>query len=173
MLLLIPLLAIAELVVIFQVAHAIGWLETFALLILVSIVGGALVRRVGLGVLRRAQQQLEAHQAPHKEMVDGLLVLLAGVLLFIPGFITAAVGLLLLLPPVRAGIRVLAARRLQRRVGTGFTFVRWGNGVFGGGAVIDAEGYEAHSPGGPPGSAGGPARGAIDTRSVPGDDGER
>ena len=175
MLLLILLLGIAEVVVIFQVAHAIGWLNAIALLILVSIVGGWLVRRVGLGVLRRAQSHLEANQVPRKEIVDGLMVLLAGVLLFVPGFITAAAGLLLLLPPVRAAIRGLMARRLQRRVGTGFTFVRWGSGIFGGGSVIDAQGHEVRPPGGPSNGTSSPGqiRGAIDTRSVSDDDGDR
>lgn len=163
MVLLIPLLAIAELVVIFQMAHVVGWLDTFALLILVSIIGGWLVKRVGLGVIRRFQQALEAHQTPHRELLDGILVLLAGVLLFVPGFITAAAGLLLLLPPVRAGIRSVVARRAKRRFGTGYAVFRGGGLVFG--RIIDSRGYEGGQTAGGSMSASEARQRAIETHA--------
>lgn len=171
MLLVIPLLAIAELVVIVQVAHLIGWLDTIALLVLVSIVGGWLVKRSGLGVLRRVQRQLEAGQPPHRELLDGVMVLAAGVLLFVPGFITAAVGLALLVPPVRAGIRSFVARRMERRLGTGYTFARRTFMWFGGGgSVIDTEGRDASA--GPTSHPRRP-RAEIDTHAVGGRHGRR
>jgi UPF0716 protein FxsA len=104
-----------ELFVILQVGQAVGVLNTIALLIAVSVAGAALVRREGLGVLRRAQQQIEARRVPAQELIDGVLIVFAGALLLTPGFLTDVVGILLLLPPVRAGVRRLAARRLRRR----------------------------------------------------------
>src|SRR3954462_3281495 len=107
MLALVIVLFIAELVVMVQVASAIGLLNTVVLLVLMPIIGIWLVKRAGLGVLRRLQTTVDAGAVPHKEGVDGFLLLFAGLLLVIPGFITGAAGLLLLLPPVRAGVRGL------------------------------------------------------------------
>ena len=104
---------IAELYVFVQAAHAMGFFTALAVLVLVSIVGAALVRREGLGVLRRLQATMGRGELPAREMVDGVLVLFAGVLLVVPGFVTDAIGLLLLLPPVRAGARFLVLRRFR------------------------------------------------------------
>jgi len=113
------LVPIAELAVIIQVGHVIGVLDTLALLVLVSVTGAWLVKREGLAVLRRIQRQLDAGVVPGSELLDGALILLAGVLMLTPGFITDVVGILLLLPPVRAGVRRAVRHRLARRVALG------------------------------------------------------
>ena len=105
-----------ELYVIIQVAHVIGALDTIALLIIVSAVGAWLVKREGLGVWRRTQRQIGRGGVPGNELLDGVLVLLAGALLLTPGFVSDALGILLLLPPVRFALRGYARRRLVRRV---------------------------------------------------------
>ena len=107
---------LAELWVIVHVAHAIGYLDTFGLLILISAAGGWLMKREGLAVLRRAQAVLDRGEVPGKEMIDGVLILAGGALMLTPGFITDVFGVLLLLPPVRAGVRAAARRGLSRRV---------------------------------------------------------
>jgi UPF0716 protein FxsA len=107
-------LPIAELFVIIQVGHLLGVLDTLALLVVISVAGAWLVKREGLSVLRRARAQLDAGVVPGNELVDGSLILLAGALMLTPGFITDAVGVLLLLPPVRAGLRAVVRRRLGR-----------------------------------------------------------
>ena len=104
-----------ELFVILQVGHAIGALNTLALLILVSMVGAWLVKREGISVLRRAQERMAEGAVPGRELVDGVLILLAGALLITPGFLSDVLGVLLLLPPVRAALRGLVTRRLRRR----------------------------------------------------------
>lgn len=105
-----------ELYVIIQVAHVIGALDTIALLVVVSAVGAWLVKREGLGVLRRVQQQVQGGAVPGNELVDGLLILFAGALLLTPGFVSDLLGILLLLPPVRFALRAVARRRLSHRV---------------------------------------------------------
>lgn len=105
-----------ELYVIIQVAHAVGALDTIALLVLVSMVGAWLVKREGLGVLRRAQAQMARGSVPGNELVDGVLILFAGALLLTPGFVSDVVGIALLLPPVRFSLRRYARRRLVARV---------------------------------------------------------
>jgi UPF0716 protein FxsA len=110
------LVPIVELAVIIQVGQALGVIETLLLMVVVSAVGAWLVKREGIGVWRRAQRQLETGVVPGLELVDGTLIMLAGALLLTPGFVSDCLGILLLLPPVRAGLRRLVVRRLRRRV---------------------------------------------------------
>jgi UPF0716 protein FxsA len=95
-----------ELAVIVNVAGAIGVADTIGLLIIVSLVGVLLARREGLGVLRRIQAAVDRGQAPSTEVVDGGLILVAGALMILPGFVGDVIALLLLLPPTRALIRI-------------------------------------------------------------------
>ena len=106
----------AELFVILQVSHHLGLVPTLALLLAVSFVGAWLVKREGFGVLRRAKARMDMGQVPGRELIDGVLILFAGALLLTPGFLTDLVGILLLLPPVRAGVRAVALRLLAGRV---------------------------------------------------------
>src|SRR5690242_10362904 len=108
-------LFVAELYVMVQVAIHIGVLDTIALLIVMPVLGVWLVKRQGLAVFRRVHNTLESGGVPHKEVIDGFLLLLAGILLIVPGFITDAAGLLLLLPPVRVAVRSLVLRSLSKR----------------------------------------------------------
>ena len=106
-----------ELYVLIQVGQTIGALPTIALLVLVSAAGAWLVKREGLKTLRQAQAQIRDGRVPTTELVDGVLIVLAGALLVSPGFVTDLAGILLLLPPVRLALRGYARRRLARRAG--------------------------------------------------------
>ena len=116
-------LFIAELWVMVLVAMRIGVLDTVALLVLMPVLGVWLVKRAGLAVFRRVHATLEAGGIPHKEVIDGFLLLFAGVLLIVPGFITGAVGLLLLLPPVRIAVRSMLLRSFKQRGSLAFRVV--------------------------------------------------
>ncbi|HIG25119.1 MAG TPA: FxsA family protein [Acidimicrobiia bacterium] len=118
-LLIILFLAIpfVELWVLLQVADSAGLGNTIFLLALVSIVGAWLVRREGLGVLRRAQKELAEGNLPGRQLVDGLLVLFGGALMLTPGFFTDALGFTMLFPPTRFFYRAILSRRLLRRAG--------------------------------------------------------
>ena len=105
-----------EIYVIVQVGHAIGVFETLGLLLLVSFVGAWLTKHEGFIVLQRLRAQLEAGRTPTAELVDGVLVLAAGVLLLTPGFVTDAIGLLVLFPPTRALFRMYLRRRFDMQV---------------------------------------------------------
>lgn len=115
--LLILLLLIAipfvELAVLVQVAGSIGVLDTIGLLVVVSLVGVWLAKRAGLGVVTRIRRSQAAGEVPSRELVDGGLILLAAFLLVLPGFVSDALGILLLLPPVRIGVRTLVLRRIR------------------------------------------------------------
>ena len=107
---------IVEIYLIVEVTRYAGILNTIALLILVSVIGAWMVRREGLGILRRAQSELAAGRTPGRQMVDGLLLLVAGVLMLTPGFATDTLGLALLFPPSRSTVREVLIRRFARRV---------------------------------------------------------
>ena len=113
--LLFIVLPIIELAVIIQVGQAIGVFNTIAALLVVSVVGAWLVKREGLSVFRRFQQQVQMGVVPTREIGDGVLIMLAGALLISPGFVTDLVGVLLLLPPVRAAVRSAALYRVGRK----------------------------------------------------------
>jgi UPF0716 protein FxsA len=104
-----------EIYAIIQVAHAIGALDTIALLIVVSVIGAWLTKHEGFVVLRRLRAQLDAGHAPTDELIDGVLVLGAGVLLMVPGFVTDAIGLIVLFPPTRVPLRRYLRRRFSVR----------------------------------------------------------
>ncbi|HEV8622978.1 MAG TPA: FxsA family protein [Acidimicrobiia bacterium] len=106
----------AEIYVLLQVGHAIGVLNTLALLILISVIGAWLAKREGLGVIRRMQRSIETGRVPGTELVDGFLILLAAALMLTPGFLTDIVAIFLLLPPVRAVVRRELRRRVARRI---------------------------------------------------------
>jgi UPF0716 protein FxsA len=107
---------IAELAVIIQVGQAIGVWWTIAILVADSILGSLLMRSQGRAVWRRFNATLQAGRAPAREVADGVLVIFGGALLLTPGFITDILGLILLIPPTRALVRGILARRLAHRM---------------------------------------------------------
>jgi UPF0716 protein FxsA len=113
--LLFLLVPIAELYVIIQVGEAIGLGWTVVLLIADSVLGSLLLRIQGRAVWRRFNEALAQGRVPHREVVDGVLVIFGGALLLTPGFLTDIVGVSFLLPPTRAIIRRFLIRRLGRR----------------------------------------------------------
>ncbi|GGA63152.1 membrane protein FxsA [Neiella marina] len=100
-LILILLVPIVELTVLIQVGSQIGALGAIGLTVLTAIVGLSLVRSQGLGVMQRAQQNMAQGQTTAPEVIEGGMLAFAGLCLLIPGFITDALGALLLLPPLR------------------------------------------------------------------------
>jgi UPF0716 protein FxsA len=106
---------LAELYVILKVGDTIGIWLTILLLVADSLLGSWLLRSQGRAVWRRFNEILAQGRVPHREVVDGVLVIFGGAFLITPGFLTDIVGLLLLLPPTRA----IARRMLMRRMGQG------------------------------------------------------
>jgi UPF0716 protein FxsA len=107
---------LAELYVILKVGDAIGVLWTILLLAADSVLGSLLLRAQGRSVWRRFNAVLSEGRMPHRELIDGVLVIFGGAFLITPGFITDVVGLVLLIPPTRAVVRRVVVRRLGRRV---------------------------------------------------------
>lgn len=108
-LLALPFIEIAGFVL---VGEEIGVLATLALVIASGVAGAVLLRIQGFGVMTRIRNEVDAGRDPSAEVAKGVMVLVASILLIIPGFFTDIVGLLLFLPPVRE----FAWRLLKRRV---------------------------------------------------------
>lgn len=114
-------LPILEIAVFVMVGSKIGVLWTVALVVLSGIAGSILLRVQGFGALARIRREMETGRDPGREVAHGAMIMLAGILLVIPGFVTDIVGLLLFIPPVReAAWRFLKRRVVVTSFGTGF-----------------------------------------------------
>lgn len=105
---------LVELYLIVQVGQEMGFLPTVAALVVISMVGTALVKREGLRVYRQFMESVRAGKEPTREIVHGVCILAAGVFLLAPGFISDVIGILLLLPPVRALFARIVMRRTRK-----------------------------------------------------------
>lgn len=103
---------IAEIAMFIQVGDLIGLWPTLATIVLTAIVGTAILRHQGLSTLAKAQSSLDHGQLPLDSVIHGAFLLIAGVLLLTPGFLTDAVGFAFLIPPVRLSI----AQRIMKLV---------------------------------------------------------
>lgn len=117
----LPILEIAGFVV---VGREIGVLATIGLVLLSALVGTFLLRQQGFGVMARARAEMDAGRSPGRQLAHGLIVLIAAMLLIVPGFISDIIGILLFIP----AIRDVAWRFLKNRVSVVTNF---GGGGFG------------------------------------------
>lgn len=111
--------SIAEIWVIVQVGQAIGAPATLLLLLASALLGGWLLRREGAKTWRAFTSALTERRPPAVEAVDGVLVLIGGLLMMLPGFVSDVVGLLLVLPPTRRLVRGAVLLRLASRLPAG------------------------------------------------------
>ena len=107
---------VAELLVAIKVAQLIGVLNTVLLLIVTWPVGVWAMRTQGRAIWRRFQIAVSSGRQPGREVLDGALVLIGGLLLILPGFIGDIVGAWLLVPQTRTLVRRPMTRLLQARV---------------------------------------------------------
>ena len=145
----ILIFALVEVMVLAAVADMIGWPVTIIAVVATALIGSALFRRQGLDTWVRLNERMNRGEMPGRELVEGMMLLLGGAFLITPGFITDALGFVLLLPFTR---RALAERLIRRgtvqafatRGGNGAFFyqsTQWrrGPGGFGGGNVYEGE----------------------------------
>jgi UPF0716 protein FxsA len=119
LLLLFTLIPLIELAVMIKVGGIIGIGPTIAMVLAAGVLGAALARHEGLRTLHGVQADVAAGRVPGDRIIDALLILVAGVLLIAPGFVTDLIGVLLLIPPVR----VLARGYLKKRFVARFTII--------------------------------------------------
>lgn len=105
---------IIELAVVIWLAGIFGWLPTLFALAVLSVLGVWMAKRQGAALIGRARDAFRSGSAPAREGLDGTLVLAAGLLCLLPGFLTDLLGLALLIPVVRRPIGRWASRRWKR-----------------------------------------------------------
>ena len=112
-------LPVVEIALLIAIGRQIGLAATVALLLLTGLLGAFLARRQGLEVVRRMQSEMAAGRPPAGHLVDGFLILLAGVLLIIPGVLTDALGFFCLLPAGRTILKAWLRRRFESGIRSG------------------------------------------------------
>ena len=113
MFIVIPVLEFAILI---EIGRRLGTIDTLLLIFGTGILGAYLARLEGFRILYRIQRDIASGKIPNEQLFDGLLVLIAGLVLITPGLLTDIVGLLLLFPPTRYPIKVFLRGFILRRV---------------------------------------------------------
>lgn len=121
---LFAVIPIAEIALLIHVGGEIGGWNTVAIVLLTAAIGAFLVKREGLATLQAAQQKMQQQQMPAKELMEGACLLVAGVLLVTPGFMTDIVGFLLVIPPTRKAIAASVAKRFSGSIVTQTQFTQ-------------------------------------------------
>ena len=89
---------LAEIYVLVSVGQAIGGLSTVLLVVITAFIGTSLLRQQGWSTMAKAQQSMAEGRTPAMEMLEGVVILVSGILLLTPGFLTDGLGLLGLMP---------------------------------------------------------------------------
>jgi UPF0716 protein FxsA len=117
---------VVELALLIQVGERIGFWPTIAIIVATGLAGSFLARREGFSVWQRFNKRLAEGGLPGQELVDGMIILVAGALLITPGVLTDVFGFIGLLPFTRAPVRRFLIRRLRRRMEDGSVHVHMG-----------------------------------------------
>ena len=114
------LVPVAEMWILIEVGGWIGALPTIALVVVTATVGLSLLKRQGLSTLLSARQKMNEGSIPATELVSGVMLAIGGALLLTPGFVTDAVGFVLLIPQTRQWLllndRPLSVTRSRSKV---------------------------------------------------------
>nr|WP_295969955.1 FxsA family protein [uncultured Bacillus sp.] len=125
LLLLLITIPAAEIGILLFSGKMIGVLPTVLMIIFTGILGAVLAKKQGLKTIRKANEQLQYGRVPGDEMMDGLCIVIGGIFLLTPGFLTDLLGILLLLPPTRSFMKPLMMKMLQRWMDKNtFTIIR-------------------------------------------------
>jgi len=107
---------IIEIVLFIEIGSRIGTVATLLIVVITAILGASLAHREGLKTWWRMQNKLASGAMPDEELLDALMILVAGAVLLTPGFLTDTVGFLLLFPGTRRVIKQWARRKLGQRM---------------------------------------------------------
>ncbi len=117
MFLIVPLI---ELALLLKIGAQIGIWATLVIIVSTAMLGASLTRREGLKTWWRFQEKLATGAFPNEELLDGLMILIAGAVLLTPGFLTDAVGFILLIPASRRVVKDWVRQRFSQHIDTQF-----------------------------------------------------
>lgn len=98
------LVPVLELVLLIKVGQRIGAWQTVGLVVIMAFTGMLIISQQSLTVFRQSLEAMSQGRPPVAQVMDGLFLFVAGILLLVPGFITDILALLLLIPPLRRAI---------------------------------------------------------------------
>ena len=133
--LLVPLVEIACFVLIGQ---AVGVLPTLAGVLITALIGALVLRAQGLSLIAEIQSTMGRGQLPARALAEAMMVGVAGLLLLLPGYFSDLLGILLLIPPLRAGLYNLLKSRMVV-VAAGSSSQAWRNGRLDGDETVDLD----------------------------------
>jgi UPF0716 protein FxsA len=113
---LFALLPILEIAILVNVGSIIGGWNTIGIVILTAFIGAYFVKREGIATLQTAQAKMQRNEVPGKELVEGLMLVIAGVLLVTPGFVTDILGFLFVMPGSRHLLASQVSKHMKMRV---------------------------------------------------------
>lgn len=116
LLILFILVPLAELYLFMTLGKQLGFPETLGIIIITAIIGAALTKSQGIRAMQKLQQATGEGKLPAREAFDGVMILLAGAVLITPGFLTDAVGFLLLIPPIRSLVAGYLGEKLKTQI---------------------------------------------------------
>ena len=108
----------SEILLFVEVGGLIGVWPTLGSILGTALLGGLILRHQGLATLSRVRAQIERHEIPVAEILDGMALLVTALLLLTPGYVTDALGFVLLVPPLRHLVLRRAVRVLEVRIAT-------------------------------------------------------
>jgi UPF0716 protein FxsA len=114
--LLFVVLLVVEIAILVGIGQATAWWVPFAIIIVTGVGGTMLARWQGTKVLERIREEIRAGRVPGDALIDGFLVLVAGILFLLPGVLTDLVGIGLLVPPVRTVVKRIMQDWIKKSV---------------------------------------------------------
>lgn len=114
--LIFAVIPVIELALLIKIGSIIGTLNTIIIVILTAIIGAYMVKLEGLGVIYRIQKNMQDGIFPAEELINGVMILIAGALLLTPGFFTDIIGFLMVFPVSRSYIKRIARRYIEKRI---------------------------------------------------------
>ena len=116
---------VIELALLIKLGDIIGFFPTVAIILVTGITGSYLAKREGISAWKRLNQKFSSGGLPGKELLDGVIILIAGALLITPGVLTDVLGFAGLIPLTRKGIRKYALKRIKRAMKRGTIRTSW------------------------------------------------
>ena len=115
LLLLFTTIPLVEIWLLLEISKRLGVLDTIALVVITGFTGAWLARSQGLQIFRHIQSELQQGKMPSDSLIEGLLLLIAGIVLITPGLLTDCAGILLLIPPTRKLLLIYVKKRFRQQ----------------------------------------------------------
>lgn len=108
-----------ELSLLLKIHEHIGTMYTLGLVLSTGIIGAFLAKAQGIMIITKIQREVAQGRMPAPYLIDGVMILIAGILLITPGLITDTVGFSLLIPPIRYSIRMYMRKIIEDKLRNG------------------------------------------------------